>query len=136
SREVIVKIAALHNNKKALDIFAREIAKAATGMAPGLTGILGGRPKSLPRIRLFSTLVPKHQVQGTVDISGDKIAVSQPAGQPLDSKALADHHRDAARGEIAVPLVKLAWARSGDKGKHANIGVIARQAAYLPYLRN
>lgn len=33
TREVVVKIAAIHNNKKALDIFSREIAQAATGMA-------------------------------------------------------------------------------------------------------
>lgn len=36
---------------------------------------------------------------------------------------------------LEVPLVRLAWARSGDKGDDANIGVIARQAAWLPWLR-
>ena len=35
---------------------------------------------------------------------------------------------------MAVPLVKLAWARSGDKGNHANIGVIARRPEYLPFM--
>ena len=35
---------------------------------------------------------------------------------------------------VDVPLVKLAWARSGDKGDKANIGVIARDEAYLPYI--
>ena len=33
-----------------------------------------------------------------------------------------------------VPLIKLAWGRSGDKGDSANIGVIARQPEFLPYL--
>jgi len=33
-----------------------------------------------------------------------------------------------------VPLIKLALARSGDKGDHANIGVIARKPEYLPYI--
>ena len=33
-----------------------------------------------------------------------------------------------------MPLVKLAWGRSGDKGNKANIGIIARDAAYLPYI--
>jgi hypothetical protein len=36
---------------------------------------------------------------------------------------------------ILVPLVALAWGRSGDKGDTANIGVIARDPAYLPILR-
>jgi hypothetical protein len=33
-----------------------------------------------------------------------------------------------------VPLEQLAWARSGDKGDDANIGVIAREARYMPYI--
>ena len=38
--------------------------------------------------------------------------------------------------EISVPLIKLAYARSGDKGDHANIGVIARQPEFLPYIQS
>jgi hypothetical protein len=34
-----------------------------------------------------------------------------------------------------VPLLQLAWARSGDKGDHSNIGVIARRPEWLPWLR-
>ena len=34
-----------------------------------------------------------------------------------------------------VPLIALAWARSGDKGDLFNVGVIARKAAWLPYIR-
>lgn len=37
--------------------------------------------------------------------------------------------------EIEVPLVKLAWCRSGDKGNASNIGVIARKPEYLPFIR-
>jgi hypothetical protein len=34
-----------------------------------------------------------------------------------------------------VPLIQLAWARSGDKGNTSNIGVIARRPEWLPLLR-
>jgi hypothetical protein len=34
-----------------------------------------------------------------------------------------------------VPLVRLAWARSGDKGDISNIGVIARHPDLVPLLR-
>ena len=34
-----------------------------------------------------------------------------------------------------MPLVRLAVARSGDKGNDANIGVMARRAEYLPAIR-
>lgn len=136
SREVVVKIAALHDDRKALGLFAREIAQAATGMAPGLSGLVGGRPKPMPRIRLFSTLVPKQAVTTTVDLNGDRFDVPIPTGEPLDPAALPHTDgRETASGERTVPLVKLAWARSGDKGNHANIGVIARAPEYLPYLR-
>lgn len=138
TREVVVKIGALHNDKKALGIFGREIAQAATGMAPGLTGIVGGRPKPFPRIRLFSTLVNKGKVPCQVDIDGRQVPVSVPAGVPFDPTALpTDHDYGAASGATTtVPLVKLAWARSGDKGNHANIGVIARRADYLPWINS
>ncbi len=136
SREVVVKIAALHDDRKALGLFAREIAQAATGMAPGLSGLVGGRPKPMPRIRLFSTLVPKVDVTATVDLDGTPTEVGVPVGTPLDVASLPDTNgSDTATGDTSVPLVKLAWARSGDKGDHANIGVMARKPEYLPYLR-
>ena len=135
TREVVVKIGALHDDKKALGLFAREIAQAATGMAPGLSGLVGGRPKPFPRIRLFSTLVSKKSIPVTVDLDGNTIPVNIPAGSAFDANILPDDSRgDIATGEVAVPLIKLAWARSGDKGNHANIGVIARQPKYLPYI--
>jgi hypothetical protein len=136
TREVVVKIAAIHDDKKALAIFGREIAQAATGMAPGLTGIVGGRPKPNPRIRLFSTLVPKDQVSATMDLDGETREIPVPGGQPLDTSGLARvSDVETATGEQTVPLVALAWARSGDKGNHANIGVIAREERFLPYIR-
>ena len=135
TREVVVKIGALHDDKKALGLFAREIAQAATGMAPGLSGLVGGRPKPFPRIRLFSTLVSKNSIPVTVNLDGDTIPVSIPAGAPFDPANLpADPRGETVSGDVAVPLVKLAWARSGDKGNHANIGVIARRPEYLPFM--
>jgi hypothetical protein len=36
--------------------------------------------------------------------------------------------------DASVPLIRLAVARSGDKGNHSNIGVMARRAEYLPWI--
>ena len=33
-------------------------------------------------------------------------------------------------------LISLAYVRSGDKGNHSNIGVIARDPDFLPYIRH
>ncbi|WP_330217120.1 acyclic terpene utilization AtuA family protein [Endozoicomonas montiporae] len=56
AREVVVKMAVSHQDKKALTVFGQEIAQAATAMAPGITGLVGGRPKPGPRLCLFSFL--------------------------------------------------------------------------------
>src|SRR5699024_1798644 len=135
TREVVVKIAARHAQEAALKFMSREIAQAATGMAPGITGIVGGRPTPYPRIRLFSTLVPNKAVNMTVDFQGDTIAVAAPAGQNIATLALADQTAPAAvNTEVEVPLVALAYARCGDKGNNANIGVMARKPEYLPFI--
>lgn len=136
SREVVVKIAASHSDKKALVLFSKEIAQAATGMAPGITGIVGGRPKVSPMIRLFSCLVPKSSVQPVMDIQGQvtDVAVNNANGYDgvNDTPITQEPGLQTA---ASVPLVKLAWARSGDKGNHANIGVIARKPDYLPFIK-
>jgi hypothetical protein len=42
---------------------------------------------------------------------------------------------DASTATREVPLIELAWARSGDKGDAFNVGVIARRPEYLPWIR-
>ncbi|WP_199458017.1 MULTISPECIES: acyclic terpene utilization AtuA family protein [unclassified Marinobacter] len=135
-REVVVKIATAHPKKEALVLFSREIAQAATGMAPGITGIVGGRPTVWPKIRLFSCLVPKSEVSVSVDLAGEKSTVEVACGGGFDSNALPPEpeSRTEVSTDTTVPLIKLAWARSGDKGDHSNIGVIARDPEFLPFI--
>ena len=105
-------------------------------MAPGLTGIVGGRPKVSPRICLFSCLVPKQSVQPTVQINNECFPVTVPAGEAFATATNSDAESiPVPATDTTVPLIALAWARSGDKGNHANIGVIARKTAFVPYLR-
>ncbi|RLT93528.1 acyclic terpene utilization AtuA family protein [Ketobacter sp.] len=137
-REVVVKIAAAHRDKKALELFSREIAQAATGMAPGITGIVGGRPKVSPVIRLFSCLLPKSAVNVVTELEGRTLPVTPDTENHEFSEpnpAMAAASVSDAETNCSVPLVALAWARSGDKGDHANIGVIARREEFLPYIQ-
>ncbi|MDY7534549.1 acyclic terpene utilization AtuA family protein [Pseudomonas sp. Bout1] len=134
-REVVVKLAVRHPSKQALVLFAREIAQAATGMAPGLTGIVGGRPTVYPLIRLFSFLIDKSACELQVDFLGERHACELPVAEPLNTSiALIDPPKPQGRADANVPLVKLAVARSGDKGNHSNIGVVAREPEYLPWI--
>ncbi|XP_072111972.1 uncharacterized protein lratb.1 isoform X4 [Mobula birostris] len=65
-REAVIWLAVHHMEKKALELFSREIPSAGTGMAPGLTGIVGGRPKVSPVLKPFFFLHPKQNV--TIDL--------------------------------------------------------------------
>ncbi|MCP1477143.1 hypothetical protein ABIA54_004011 [Pseudomonas sp. EB276 TE3739] len=137
SREVVIKIAVRHPDKRALVLFSKEIAQAATGMAPGLTGIVGGRPTVYPVIRLFSFLVDKNACTLQIDMAGERHPCALPDPVALDSADLPvaqQPPKPQGRADASVPLVKLAVARSGDKGNHSNIGVMPRHPDYLPWI--
>ncbi|WP_339530377.1 MULTISPECIES: acyclic terpene utilization AtuA family protein [unclassified Pseudomonas] len=134
-REVVVKLAVRHPSKQALVLFAREIAQAATGMAPGLTGIVGGRPTVYPLIRLFSFLIDKSVCELEIDLRSGRHTCALPiANAPTLHAAPIAPPKPQGLADASVPLVKLAVARSGDKGNHSNIGVIARDPDYLPWI--
>ncbi len=137
-REVILKIAAHHDDRTALEIFAREVAPSATSMSPGITGMGGGRPKVTPVVRLFSLLVPKDRVESAVRLVDETIPVGPPPGEAEAPPAepVEPGPAEPATGEtVTVPLFAIAHGRSGDKGDSANIGIRARKLDYLPLLR-
>ena len=139
-REVVVKISVASADKKSLVLFSKEIAQAATGMAPGITGIVGGRPTVWPKIRLFSCLMPKSQVPMSVKLGDESIEVphsfSEFATAETAPTISSTVQTTTSTGHTQhVPLIKLAYARSGDKGNHANIGVVARKPEYLPFIQ-
>lgn len=138
TREVVLKLAVQHADKNALEIFSREFIPAATAMAQSITGFSGGRPGVTPLVRLFSCLVPKADVAIRVDVDGRDVpfAPAPPAAAgavPASTPAAA---AEAPAGpQRQVPLLALAYGRSGDKGNAANIGVLARRAEFVPLLR-
>ncbi len=140
AREVVVKIAARHDQKEALSLLGREIAPMATGGVVGMAGSFGaGRVSPSPVIRMFSCLVPKSAVPVTVDIGGKQIALQEGARSggftaaqlPLEAPPAPLMPSSASE---TVPLVALAYGRSGDKGDNANIGIFARRPEYRPVL--
>src|SRR3546814_10686356 len=79
----------------------------------------------------------KDRVPIEVAIGDDRFAVAVPRtgghGAP-DCEDFAPAATHDLLDAVRVPLIKLALARSGDKGDHANIGVIARKPKYLPWI--
>ncbi|HKT53090.1 MAG TPA: acyclic terpene utilization AtuA family protein [Caulobacteraceae bacterium] len=138
SREVVLKLAAKHQQARPLEMMMRELTSSGTSMAPGITIMGGNRPKVSPVVRLFSCLTPKADLVVELQVDGLRRRVPGALSggyvprphveEPETSLAIAD--------PVKTPLIKLAWARSGDKGDNANIGVIARRPEFLPLIRN
>jgi hypothetical protein len=70
---------------------------------------------------------------GFVEVPGDDEVPAGPHGGFVESPG-DDEVPTGPLGVVAVPLVTLACARSGDKGDRSNIGVIARRPEYLPLI--
>ncbi|CAJ0683865.1 acyclic terpene utilization AtuA family protein [Ralstonia wenshanensis] len=135
--ESVMWLAVMHPNKQALELFAREIAPAGTSWAPGTTGA-GGRPSVVPAIKQYAFLIDKARVQPRVTLlGGESIDIAVPTGSAaLEASAAAPASVALSPGPTReVPLIELAYARSGDKGDTSNIGVIARRPEDLPLLR-
>ncbi|MBV9997258.1 MAG: DUF1446 domain-containing protein [Caulobacteraceae bacterium] len=137
-REVVCKIGVEHDDRSALDVFMREMESPSTSMSVGTTGWFGARPAPAPVVKVFSFLLERPEAPATVDLEGRRF-VSEPAPvQAASTPApIAPGPVATPSGEEAtmVPLISLAWARSGDKGDAFNIGVIARQPQFMPYIR-
>lgn len=135
AREVVLKIAAKHDSQAGAGALLKEISGLGLATPAGLSIFAGSRAKPSPVVRLFSFLLKKSDVSIGVDIDGDVHAFEEAKVSGSDAPAVP-HVPQVPSVEAVreVPLVKLAWGRSGDKGNKANIGIIARDAAYLPYI--
>ncbi|HSC65672.1 MAG TPA: acyclic terpene utilization AtuA family protein, partial [Caldimonas sp.] len=138
SREVMVRVVADHADKRALELFAREIAPAGTSWSPGTTGPGGGRPSVSPLIKPFSFLLDKAAAPAAFAIGDRRESVAMVPGVASGAAPVAVAPPNEPGGGLeaveTVPLVRLAWARSGDKGDLSNVGVVARRAEWLPLL--
>ena len=67
---------------------------------------------------------------GAVDLVD---AIAGDDASNLQEATLASAGNDNTE-RVEVPLERLAWARSGDKGDKANIGVMARKREYFPWI--
>ncbi|XP_064417906.1 uncharacterized protein LOC102362635 isoform X2 [Latimeria chalumnae] len=113
-REAVIWLAVHHSQKRALEIFSREVAPAGTGMAPGLTGIVGGRPKVSPVLKPFFFLYPKEDVKIDIFING------------LHKETLKECSPSMNVEEISPDLMKM---------ENDLKGVVARHPLYYPYIK-
>jgi hypothetical protein len=132
-----MKLAAKHPDAAGIGIMLKEAVGLGLATPPGLSGFAGGRPKPSPVVRLFSFTIAKGKVAVRILLDDSETICDEVHGRTPDPNSIA---RPAPPPAITagltatVPLVALAWGRSGDKGNKANIGIIARHPEYLPYI--
>ncbi|MBL6689831.1 MAG: DUF1446 domain-containing protein [Pseudomonadales bacterium] len=136
-RETALRLSAKHRNPKALSVLLKEATGLALATPPGMALHTGGRPSPSPVVRLFSFLVDKNDVDIRVHLDGqvtEHRIYGSNAELPPENSLPGPEAPEPSDNMTKVPLRQLAFGRSGDKGNNANIGVIARNPALLPYI--
>ncbi|MXO74326.1 acyclic terpene utilization AtuA family protein [Altererythrobacter aerius] len=135
AQEVLVKLVVDHDEAAAVQGFVREQFAAISAMAPGTSVAFG--VSVAPLMRLVSFLIPKADVVPLLDVDAGFEPLAATADGGFDAAAI-QRPAPPAPGALMVrelPLERLAWARSGEKGETVNIGVIARDPARMGDLR-
>jgi hypothetical protein len=141
AREVVLRLVLEHADAKALDLFARELGSAGLSFAPGITGLIGGRPKATPVVRLYTFLIPKARLASPRFSLGaaSPVEVAVPTGVDAAPAVVQPAAPEQASvldvDSVEVELRQVAFARSGDKGNSSNIAIFSRNPDYLPWLR-
>jgi len=145
--EIVFRMGVADQDRKKLLRFAFNFMGLALQAPPGL-GIFGGRPDVQPRLGFWPALVPRDKVAAVVEVwrDGDRQVTEVPT--TLEGTVPASEIGGSSRAEAVgaapaggrkearrVRLDSIAYARSGDKGDHANIGVAARSRAAFDFLR-
>ncbi len=140
NREVVLKFAAKHQDIRAVGIVLKESVGLGLATPPGLSGFVGGRPKPSPIIRLFSFMVNKEDVKVSIDLGDSnkefKVHKSKEFNMSEIEKPKTPTFDAKDEKFIDVPLIKIAYGRSGDKGNKANIGIISRDPKFYPAICN
>lgn len=144
--EIVLRLAVADADRGKIDRFSRSLLGFALQGPPGI-GIFSGRPEVQEAFGFWPALLARQHVDARVEVrKGDQSeAVVVPsvieitdsdllAGGPDQTPAGESHESRVARTS-RVPLSTIAYARSGDKGDHANIGVAARSPAAFEFLR-
>jgi Acyclic terpene utilisation family protein AtuA len=130
--EVVLKVALRHPDKAALDRFSREWASMSL-IAQGMTGFFGGRPRVAPVYRVLHLLVDKAKIDVSYVLDSAVAVELSVAGRDRDTGTPTIPAGPAAEpphNGVSVPLRRLAYGRSGDKGDSVNIGIIAREPRF------
>lgn len=133
--ETVLRISVADDSRDSVERFSRAMMPLITAGPPGTTGYAEGRPKVRPLVGFWPCLIRRDLVEPEIHLltsraGQEQVAASAPLVRPVARQEFTPSS-EAPRAAIEVTrpatLADIALARSGDKGRHANIGVIARR---------
>lgn len=143
--ETVLRIAVEADSREAVECFTKELMPLVTAGPQGTTGYAEGRPKVHPIFRYWPCLVPREEIHSIVQFVTSLAGAAGTAEKwvQLQNAILLPQRPAAAPAQatrlefLASPpctLYELAYARSGDKGINANVGVAARKPESFDFL--
>ncbi len=157
--ETVLRIAVADDSREVLEQFSRELMPLVTAGPPGTTGYAKGRPRVHPLFRFWPCLIERQRLAPRIELFsrsgsgrgvpprcsvGGGTCMPRESGEtPLPRSPGRGRSRDQVQPSVshAEPshdpprrLGDIAYARSGDKGINANIGLIARRPEDFPLL--
>ncbi|RTE84757.1 hypothetical protein BHE90_000804 [Fusarium euwallaceae] len=148
-REVVLRVAARHENRSVLGIMGKEAASFLTNSAPGICMLTSGRPKTSPNFVGSSALVRRDSLHPVVVVGSHASPIDVPltldgclSGKPSASLLSETAESGVVLSPTQPPqgvtwrakLHEVATGRSGDKGDSANVAIIARDAAFYEHI--
>ena len=135
--EIVLRFSARAADPKALGAMARELAGIALAGPAGICGA-GGRPQVSPAFGYWPARIPRSKVTARMWMDShheDHPCAAGPSAAPAiapETGGVAAAPRPARTSR--VPLSRVAYGRSGDKGDNANIGIAALRPQLYPEL--
>ena len=147
--EILLRLSARSAQKPSLEVFRKLLPALILSGPPGVA-VTGGAPSISEVVSYWPALIPRDTAQPRVQLLEERgagelkpvlstgpIQWASPTGVAGSATPPSDPWSpvSAAGPMIRVPLLRIAHARSGDKGDTANIGLIGRSAECYAWMR-
>jgi hypothetical protein len=151
--EILLRLSCRDRDRRKLEIF-RKLLPGLILSGPGGVAVTGGAPAVSEVVRYWPSLIPQDAALARIDVwsqgageapvkllsrrdlhwpvTGGEAKPARPLAEPYPTALLAELSPSPV---VEVPLMRIAHARSGDKGDTANIGLIGRSAACYVWMR-
>jgi hypothetical protein len=147
--EILLRLSAQAETRAPLEVFRKLLPALILSGPPGVA-VTGGAPVISDIVSYWPALIPQASAQPRVrileergtgrleEVSLTRLEWPVTGGNPSDPGPPEDpwDWEDEGGPKVRVPLLKIAHARSGDKGDTANIGLLGRSPQCYAWLRD